>query len=96
VSSRRRSEQQEHGRRIEQHRDNEDEITEHVLVAGAEQRRQIAHRANIGLDCATLAVDGGAVNLQGRSGCIEAARRDDAKPRDTIKRGGAMVGFGEC
>jgi hypothetical protein len=37
---------------------------ERILIAGANQRRQIANRAKIGLDGAALALDGGLLDLQ--------------------------------
>jgi hypothetical protein len=48
--------EQEHRGRV-QHRD-EDEPPQRVLAAGDEQRRQIAHRAKVGLDLPTIAFQG--------------------------------------
>ena len=41
-----------------------DEIPEHILIAGAQQRRQIADRVQICLHLAPLALYGGLLHLQ--------------------------------
>jgi hypothetical protein len=46
--------------------------SEDILVAGADQRCEIPHRTKIGLDDATLALDGGLLDLQvGKGLCLD-------------------------
>ena len=54
--SRSRKQQKDRGR-VEKKSDSQDEPTQHGFVVRTEQRRQIAHRAKIGLDGASLAFD---------------------------------------
>jgi hypothetical protein len=53
----RRREQQQHGGRVEQQRNHENEPSQDRLVVGAKQRREVPHRAKVGLDGAALALD---------------------------------------
>ena len=71
-----RREQQQDRSRIQQHRDDQDEPAQDVLVAGADQRREVAHLAQVGLDGATLALHSGFVDLQASEGL-----RLDRNPR---------------
>jgi hypothetical protein len=57
------SQEQQHGGRVEQQRHHENEPFQDRLVVGAKQRRQIPHRAKIGLNHAPLALHSG-LNLQ--------------------------------
>ena len=45
-------------------RNHENEPPQDGLVVGAKQRRQLAHRTKVGLHGATLALDGGLLDLQ--------------------------------
>jgi len=60
----RRGQQQKHRGRVQEQRDDENEPPQDRLVVGADERRQIPHRAQIGLDSAALALDGGLLDLQ--------------------------------
>jgi hypothetical protein len=60
-----RRQEQQNRHRVEQDRYDQDEIPEHVLVAGAEQGRQIADRPEIGFHLAPLAINGRLLDLQG-------------------------------
>ena len=59
-----RREQQQDRSRIQQHRDDQDEPAQDILVAGAEQCCQIAHRTQVGLCHPPIAVDLGLLDLQ--------------------------------
>jgi hypothetical protein len=56
--------QQEHRRRVEEQRNHENEPSEDCLVLGADERRQIPHRAKVDLDHAALAIHSGFLDLQ--------------------------------
>ena len=56
--------EEQHGRGIEQQRNHENEPSEDRLVVGADERRQIPHRAQVGLDRPPLAVDRGLLDFQ--------------------------------
>jgi hypothetical protein len=65
LSPRRRCGQQEqHSRRVEQQGNHKDEAAQHILVAGAEQRREIADRPQVSLDLPALALDRGLLDRQ--------------------------------
>jgi hypothetical protein len=49
---------------IEQQRDKQDEIPNHVIVLGAQQGRQIFDRPQVSLDLPVLALDSGLLDLQ--------------------------------
>lgn len=61
---RRRGHEQQHRGRIEQQRDHKDEPTQHVLVAGAEQRGEKSNRTKVCPDDPALAVNGGLLDLR--------------------------------
>ena len=52
----RRCEEQQHRGRVEQQRNHENEPSEDRLVAGADQRREVTHRAKVALDGAALVI----------------------------------------
>jgi hypothetical protein len=58
-----RCHQQQHRRQIKQRRYDEDKPPQHDLVAGAEQRGEVADRAKVRLRHLPLAVDAGLLDL---------------------------------
>ena len=56
--------QQRHRGRVKQDRNHQDEPAQHILVAGADQRREIPDRAQVGLRNVPVAVDLGLLDLQ--------------------------------
>ena len=56
--------QQEYSGRVEQQRHHKDEPPQDRLVVGADERRQIFDRPQVGLDSAALALDRGLLDFQ--------------------------------
>src|SRR5262245_50618774 len=55
---------QQHRRWVEQHRHRKDEPPQHVLIAGTDQHREVAHWSQVGLDQLPLAIRLGALDLK--------------------------------
>jgi hypothetical protein len=82
-------------RRVQQHRNHQDEIPEHILIAGSEECCQTAHRAQVGLRHPPIAIDLGLLDLQVGKGLVRlVALGDELRPIPTLIGGKLHGGIG--